>query len=228
MTTIKRYVFQEDEDWKDYRETVFTASEINRLTAEPSKKAKEAGQELSDGAITYIIEKISARFGNPKFVYKNLEMEHGKDTEPSAALKFCELLNLNPASDEVIYTSQGGTVFFSDGIVGGTPDIILPSLKAICEIKCPNPQTHLYNKCFLTELNFRQNYPVYYDQMQLNMYLSEADYGYFFSFDDRFKAENIQHLTLRIERDEQRINEILDKASKAHELMNHLINTKLS
>src|SRR5574343_876002 len=208
---IKRYVFEPQEDWKDYRETVFTASEINRLMAEPSKKAKEAGQELSDGAITYIIEKISARFGNPKFVFTNLEMQHGKDTEPAAAYRFCELFTLNPASDKVIYTSQGGIVFFSDGIVGGTPDIILPKEKAIVEIKCANPQTHLWNKCFLTSENFQQNYPNYYDQMQLNMYLCESDYGYFMSFDDRFKEGQIQQHILKIERNQERINDILVK-----------------
>jgi hypothetical protein len=221
---ITRYVFETEEDWIGKRNWVFTASEVNRLMAEPSKKAKEAGQILSDGAISYIIEKISAYYGNPKFIFKNLEMEWGTNTEPEAALTLCELLELNPASNEVIYTSHNGTVFFSDEILGGTPDMIFPNLKAIAEIKCPNSQNHLYNKLYLTPDNFQSEYPVYYDQMQTNMYLCDADKCFFLSYDPRFKDVNVSIHLIEIERNQERINAIIDKSKLAFELKNQLLN----
>lgn len=220
---ITRYVFETEEDWKEKRNWVFTASEINRLMAEPTKKAKEAGQLLSDGAMTYIIEKISAYYDEPKFVYKTIEMEHGTNTEPEAALTLCEILGLNPASNEVIYTSHNGTVFFSDEVIGGTPDMIFPKLKAISEIKCPNPQTHLANKLFLTAENFEQKYPIYYDQIQTNLYLTESEFCYFFSYDPRFKKEYLRTHLIKIERNQDRINAILAKSKVAFDYKNQLI-----
>ncbi len=42
----KRLVFESQEDWQKYRGKLFTSSEANRLMAEPTKKAKEAGQKF--------------------------------------------------------------------------------------------------------------------------------------------------------------------------------------
>ncbi len=219
---ITRYVFETETDWLNWRTGLFTSSEVNRLMAEPTKKAKEAGKLLSEGAITYIMEKIAAQFEAPKPQFFNSEMQWGKDNEPSAALRLCEVLDLDPQSDEVIYTSEGGTVLFSDGKLGGTPDLILPN--GIAEIKCPNSDTHLYYKAFVNEANFQDQLPKYYDQMQANMYLCERDKCYFLSFDPRFKIESRQIHLLEIERNQERIDAILEKVEIATELMNKLKN----
>lgn len=239
---ITRYVFETEEDWKEKRNWVFTASEINRLMASVSrvmteneliihKKNNPKSRTttivdptlLAEGALTYIIEKISAYYDEPKFVYKSFEMEHGTITEPEAALTLCEILNLNPASDEVIYTSHNGTVFYSDEVIGGTPDLIFPYIKAIAEIKCPNSQTHLANKLFLTAENFEQKYPIYYDQIQTNLYLTESNLCYFFSFDPRFKKEYLRTHLIEIKRNEERINAIIAKSKIAFDYKNQLI-----
>jgi hypothetical protein len=219
---IKRYVFETETDWLNWRTFLFTSSEVNRLMAEPTKKAKEAGKLLSEGAITYIMEKIAAQFEAPKPQFFNSEMQWGKDNEPSAALRLCEMLELDPQSDEVIYTSEGGAVLFSDGKLGGTPDLILPD--AIAEIKCPNSDTHLYYKAFVNKANFQDQLPKYYDQMQANMYLGERDKCYFLSYDPRFKIESRQIHLLEIERNQERIDSILEKVEIATELMNKLKN----
>ncbi len=36
----KRYVFETETDWLHHRKDQFTASEVNRLMAEPTKKAQ--------------------------------------------------------------------------------------------------------------------------------------------------------------------------------------------
>jgi hypothetical protein len=224
MTDIKRYVFETQEDWLQWRVGMFTSSEVNRLMAEPTKKAKEAGKLLSEGAVTYIIEKLSAQFEAPKPVYFSNEMQWGNDNEPSAALLLCDLLSLDPQSDEVIYTSEGGKVLFSDGKLGGTPDMILPF--AIAEIKCPNSDTHLYYKAFVNAYNFKDELPKYYDQMQANMYLCEREFCAFLSYDPRFKDEARQYHYIAIKRDQERINQILEKVSIAFDYMQEL-KTKL-
>jgi hypothetical protein len=221
---IQRFVFETQEDWLQWRVGMFTSSEVNRLMAEPTKKAKEAGKLLSEGAITYILEKLSAQFEAPKPVYFNNEMQWGNDNEPAAALLLCELNVLDPQSDEVIYTSEGGKVLFSDGKLGGTPDLIFPD--AIAEIKCPNSDTHLYYKAFVNALNFKDELPKYYDQMQANMYLCEREYCQFLSFDPRFKEVSRQSHRIVIKRDQERINQILEKVSIAFDYMQEL-KTKL-
>jgi hypothetical protein len=219
---IKRYVYESEEQWLKARELVFTSSEVNRLMAEPTKKAKEAGQLLSDGAITYILEKVAARFEAPKPIYFNNEMQWGKDNEPTAALRLCEMLGYDPASDDVIYTSQGGLVFFNYmSELGGTPDMIFPN--AIGEIKCPNSDTHLYYKAFVNSDNFQSELPKYYDQCQTNMFLSERTTCYFMSFDPRFSDDRRQVHLIEVKRDQDRINQILNKVSLAFEEMNRLI-----
>lgn len=221
---IKRYIYESEEAWLNARNLVFTSSEVNRLMAEPTKKAKEAGKLLSDGAITYILEKVAARFEAPKPVYFNNEMQWGKDNEPTAAFRLCEILGFEPASDDVIYTSQGGLVFFNFmQELGGTPDLIFPKIKAIAEIKCPNSDTHLYYKAFVNELNFKDELPKYYDQCQSNMFLTQTEMCYFMSFDPRFKDEQRQIHLIEIKRDQDRINQIINKVNLAFAEMNRLI-----
>ena len=222
---IKRFVFETETDWLQHRKDQFTASEVNRLMAEPTKKAQAEGRLLSDGAITYILEKVAACFDSPKPKFYNSEMDWGKENEPEAAFRLCELLNLNPASEDVIYTSSGGFVFFTNGKLGGTPDLIFPNQNKIAEIKCPNSDTHLYYKAFVNSKNFQSELPKYYDQIQTNMYLCNAQSCYFMSYDPRFKdAERSVHI-IELERNQERIDQILSKVEIAHEMMLKLINT---
>jgi hypothetical protein len=220
----KRYVFESEEEWLKAREPLFTSSEINRLMAEPTKKQREAGQELSDGAITYVLEVCANIEAAPKPMYYNAEMMWGKDTEPEAALELCNQLGLDVNSNDVIYTSHGGLVFFSNGKSGGTPDQIFYGLKAISEIKCPNSATHLYYKRFVNSENFQSELPKYYDQIQHNLFLTGMDKAYFFSFDPRFKKKNLQSHIIEIPKDQERIDLMVKKINAANELKNSIIN----
>ena len=222
---IKRFVFESETDWLDYRKDKLTASEVNRLMAEPTKKAQAEGRLLSDGAITYILEKVAAYFDSPKPKFYSSEMDWGKDNEAAAAFELCQIFGLDIQSRDVIYTSSGGYVFFSNGKLGGTPDLIFPNQKKIAEIKCPNSDTHLYYKAFVNSKNFQSELPKYYDQIQTNMYLCEAESCYFMSYDPRFKdAERSVHI-IEIERNQERIDQILSKVEIAHEMMLKLIQT---
>lgn len=200
---IKRYIFENKEDWKEARKGLFTGSRISEIMA--------AGDKVGAGAITYILQLIQNMEAEPKVDYYSHEMEHGTNTEPEAIAFFCDLKGFDLNADDVIYTSLGGTVFFvGDGILGATPDLILP--EAICQVKCPNSDTHLRYKLFVNEWNFQDELPKYYDQVQTEMMLCERELCYFFSFDPRFKNKDLQYHTIEVKADKKRQNEIYKKA----------------
>jgi hypothetical protein len=215
---IERFIYENREDWKQFRKNLFTASQINRLTA----KTKNACG-LSDGAITYILELINNEKGEPKPDIFNAAMEWGNEQEPQAVLRYAEDNNLDVNADDFIYTSVGGFVFFVyNKIAGGTPDLILKD--KIVEIKCPNSDTHLYNYLFVNSENFQKEYPIYYDQIQFNMFLCEKKQAVFMSFDPRIKKVENQVKYINIDYDAERVNLILDKIFDAEVLKTSLLN----
>ena len=220
---INRKIFETEEKWLKFREDIFTSSEVIRLLTEPTKAQIKAGELLSEGAVSYIFEKLAGQFGASKPIFYNSEMQHGKDTEPAAASRLCEDFKYDTFAKDVIYGNVGGYVIYSDGKLGGTPDMILP--KTIAEIKCPNSDTHLRYKTYDAK-KFKEKLPKYYSQIQSNMYLAEVENAIFMSFDDRFKDHNRQAHYIIIDRDEPFINQTLEKVSIAFDYMQD-IKTKL-
>jgi hypothetical protein len=220
---ITKHILDSEEKWLKFREDIFTSSEVIRLLSEPTKAQVKAGELLSDGAVSYIFEKLAGQFGSSKPIYFNAEMQYGKDTEPTAALRLCEDFKYDPKAKDVNYGNADGIIIYSNGKLGGTPDMILP--KSIVEIKCPNSDTHLRYKTYDAK-KFKEKLPKYYSQIQSNMYLAEVENAIFMSFDDRFKDRNRQAHYIIIDRDEPFINQTLEKVDIAFDYMQEL-KTKL-
>ncbi|HTH58267.1 MAG TPA: YqaJ viral recombinase family protein [Cyclobacteriaceae bacterium] len=232
---IERFVFDDDKTYKEIRGKYFTASRISEIMADgrvlmneeeleawkkenPKSKAKYKEDEtvLSDGAITYILELIQILEGAPKPEYHNAAMEWGNVTERDAAIKYCEMNGYDLLADDVIYTSEGGKVFFvGDGLIGCTPDLILKD--RIAQIKCPESSTHLRYKLQLTDDNFKTELPDYYAQMQTEMMLTERERGDFFSFDPRFIKTSLQAHRVQVKADKDFQNKIYRKAKLCSE-----------
>lgn len=210
---IKYAVFDTDEEWLDFRAPYFTASEASKLLPEPKKK----GEVLSVGAKTYIRKKAAAILAPREPNYFNSAMEHGKATEPLAAVRFAKEFGKSIDDDDFIYTSTNGFVFFYDDEydLGGTPDIILRSIKKSGEIKCPNSDTHLEYLMLKTADDVRTNMPEYYGQMQVNMYLTSTEECKFMSYDNRFYNENLHSHFIDVPRDQEYIDNLLIKAKHA-------------
>jgi len=219
MATCK--VFEEKDDWKKFRAGFFTASEISKLLTEPRKK----GELLSVGAKTYIKSCVSELFAPPKPDFYNSAMEHGTETEPFAVMRVARELGKDMNDDNFIYTSEGGFVFYynEEYNLGGTPDLILFDDKMICEIKCPQSDTHLDYLLLENAADVYDAVPNYYGQMQLNMFLTETDKCLFISYDNRFYDEAHHYHSVVVPRDEDYILNMLDKAKKATEYKENLI-----
>lgn len=218
---IIRQVFETQDDWKDFRKGLFTSSQINRLMAKPTKKEIEAGEVLSKGAKTYVLELISNVKAKPKEQYYSPAMEWGNDQEPQAVLRLAELLGKDVTDNDFIYTSVGGFVFFTyDNKSGGTPDVILND--CIAEIKCPDSHTHLYYRLYVNAENIAEELPDYYDQMQHNMMLCQREKCIFLSYDPRFKEVSQQLHVVEVLADKTRQQEILQKIEYAHALKTKL------
>lgn len=238
---IKRYIFENKSDWAEMRKDLFTASRISEIMpngkvlmndqelaeykkANPKSQAKYKDDEtvLGDGAISYILEIIQGLEGAPKEHYYSPSMEWGNEQEPQAVIRYCEDYGYDLFADDVIYTSQGGTVFFvGDDLLGCTPDLILAN--KVVQVKCPDSSTHLKYKLFLNEDNFRQTQEKYFYQMQLEMMLSERKDSDFFSFDPRFKREKMQTHKVEVRADSLVQNAIFKKAKLCREKMNEFI-----
>lgn len=227
---IERFIFESKDEWKKIRQPLFTSSRISeilpngrvlmsedelnafkKVNPKSSAKYKEDETVLCDGAISYILEIIQDLEGSPKEVFYNSAMEWGNLTELDAAIYYCNLNGYDLHADDVIYTSEGGTVFFvGDNILGCTPDLILSD--RICQIKCPDSATHLYYVLHVNADNFKEELPKYYSQVQLEMMLTQRDACDFFSFDPRFKRESLKSKTIQVKADKDFQAKIYRKA----------------
>lgn len=214
---IERFIFENKNDWDEARKGLFTASRISEIMANgrvlmnetelaewlksnPKSKAKYKEDEtvLSDGALTYILEIIQGLEGAPKPIFYNSAMEWGNEQEPNAVIRYCETYGYDLHDNDVIYTSEGGTVFFvGDNLLGCTPDLILKD--RLVQVKCPDSKTHLRYKLFLNAENFKEEESGYYWQMQLEMLLSCRNKCDFYSYDPRFTREKMQVHRIEIE-----------------------------
>ena len=238
---IKRYIFENKNEWAEIRKDLFTASRISEIMpngrvlmndvelaeykkANPKSQAKYREDEtvLGDGAISYILEIIQGLEGAPKEQFYSASMEWGNEQEPQAVIRYCEDNGYDLFADDVIYTSQGGTVFFvGDGLLGCTPDLILP--QKVVQVKCPDSSTHLKYKLFLNEKNFQELEPKYFAQMQLEMMLTQRNTSDFFSFDPRFKREKMQTHKVEVPANVEFQNAIHRKAKLCRNKMDQFI-----
>jgi len=207
---IKYAVFETEDEWLDFRAPYFTSSEASKLMTEPKMK----GEVLSVGAKTFIRKKAAALLAPREPSYFNSAMEHGKQTEPTAAVCFAASLGKKIDDDDIIYTSSNGFVFFYDDEynIGATPDIILRMLKKTGEIKCPNSDTHLEYLLLKNANDVKKHLAEYYGQMQQNMYLTKTNDCIFMSYDNRFYNKNLHEHYINIPRDDEYIEKLLIKA----------------
>jgi hypothetical protein len=233
----KYNVFENKEDWAKFRLTYFTSSEAHRLLtdvkrdmtedelkqhklANPKSKSKTIIDKsiLSEGAKSYIRERVAEMLATPPPTYYNSSMEHGNETEPQAVNNYAQKYGYELNSDGFIYTSFGGFVFFynDEYNAGGTPDLIITIPKRkIGEIKCPDSKTHLLYMMLKSVEDVKRVVFEYYVQLQMNMWLAGAESGVFISFDDRYYNDKHHSKEIEIPYDTELIEDLKIKLKLA-------------
>jgi hypothetical protein len=152
-----------------------------------SSKTKD--KFFSDGAITYIKEKVAElHTGEVEPQPYSRSIEWGNDHEAEAMGAYIE-----QTGHDVIYYGGESPKFFrfpDNGVyAGGSPDGIVPNNR-IVEIKCPyNTVNHIEN-CIMTLDEFKSKRKEYYSQCQLLMLITSTLFADFCSYDPRMNDDN--------------------------------------
>lgn len=196
-----------EDEWHKQRLGKFTSSRLGALMSRGRGKDKYWG----DGAMTYIYEKIAEILtGVPSYTPETASMQWGTDNEDKAIDAYEKF------SGNIV--TRMGKVFipFNDNC-GGSPDGFLEKLriaregKGIIEVKCP----YVSGNHIKTWITGEVSKP-HMAQCQGNMLFSGRDFCDYISFDPRM-PESMQIKVIRIERDEEICDEILERITRAVE-----------
>lgn len=182
---------QGSDAWIDSRLGRFTASEMYKLMTEPRSKADKEAGKLSEGAMTYVMIKVSEVLtGNRKEDRYSPDKEWGKEIEPIA---------------KDYFTSQTGLVWEPAGFfpfgdhAGCSPDGYLGEDEGL-EVKCPSQSENHVNHLLLTDqYDLKRECPDYYWQIMSSLLFTGRKQWHFVSFDPRMQVEKLkmQHIVVK-------------------------------
>ena len=185
-----------------------------------AKKEKEYLVPLfSSTGFTYIREVVSGRMGSMKPNMESKAMRYGHDTEPLARNEY--------ENKTGILVEEYGLITHPDyDFCGGSPDgcILneLNEIEGIIEIKCPhNPSNHIR---YATDLDYVIT--EHYDQCMGNIWVNNASYCDFISYDPRNELKPIY--IHRFHRDEERIAKIQERILLAEQVATAMYNEILN
>jgi hypothetical protein len=194
---------QRSPEWHAARLGVFTSSEIYRLMTKPKLK----GEVLSDGAKTYIMEKVAESLtGIREEVFTTQAMQWGIDNEPLAKK---HLARLNG------WTIEETSFIKIDSLnYGGSGDGWIRELNGALEVKCLNTVNHL--KEIRDSEDLKANSPMRFWQVLSDAYLRECDVAVLAWFDPRI-PNDFGLFTKKFKVDQADVNEMLEKIRLANE-----------
>jgi len=166
---------QRSEGWHNARLGLFTSSEIWRLMTKPKAK----GEVLSEGAKTYIMQKVAESLtGIVEDVPVNKAMQWGIDNEPLAKQWLSKMHNFEIIETKFIYIEGMN--------YGGSSDGWIREIDSALEVKCLNTANHLTEiRCAESVESIRQNLSNRYWQITSDAYLRNASKCTLCWFDSR-------------------------------------------
>lgn len=179
--------FQRDGQWYEARRGRATASRFRDVMA----KGRSGGESATRAAYKaqLVLERVTGQISE---TFTSAAMQWGTDNEPHAVLAYMEATGRNVEDAAFI---QHDTL-----MAGASPDGLV-GMDGLIEIKCPNSHTHLET------LRRGSIPPEYVPQTQGQLWIVEADWLDFVSFDPRFPPES-RLFVHRVTRDEQYIKEL--------------------
>jgi putative phage-type endonuclease len=172
---------QGSEAWFKSRLGSVTASRMSDVLAKGKAGEAVTRQKYR---MQIIAERVSGQVADS---FNNAAMQWGTDHEPLARIRY--EADTGYFVDEVGFCNHPTIKW-----LGASPDGIISGVNALIEIKCPNTQTHLGYRL--------DNKPpaVYVNQMQCQMWVTDATYCDFVSYDPRV-PEHLQLFVSRLRRD---------------------------
>ncbi len=196
---------QRSEEWFEARRGRFTASNISQILTK-GKSKDSVGVSLHSLALDKAIEQL---YGVDKEGFTSFDMQRGIDLEPKAFSRLADIL-----AEDFIEISEAPFVEYGHN-AGASPDGLTSNNWNI-EIKCPN-RLNFFK--FVASEDIKKEY---YDQMQMQMLVTDTDGTYFFNYYEDSNGNHFHHL-IKVDRDEERIQLIKERLDIAIESKNAAI-----
>lgn len=175
---------QRSEMWLAARAGRVTSSKANSVLAKPRDGKGDKGVR-ADYRLQLVTERLTGRSQESGFI--NADIQRGIDLEPAAAGHY------EAVTGDII--QRCGFVLLNGWEAGCSPDGYIDNFRGIVGFKCPKSTTHI------DYLKRRRLPPEYVPQATHEMWVTDAEFYDFCSFDDRL-PEGLQFLHVRIERAE--------------------------
>ena len=183
-------------------------------TANPKSKVTTKEVPFNDSTYTYLKRRVAEQFMSDRSYLDDVYDKHpfnraidwGVQWESDARKMFEAALDVRVTEVGFIPLEQ------APEIAGGSPDGLIDYLqkKVIIEIKCPwNSEIHQDYCLFKTAEDLKEYNLQYYAQMQMNMLVTGAEFGYFVSFDPRLKINALK--ILRVQNDVAMCETLLER-----------------
>ena len=194
---------QRSEGWHNARLGMFTSSEIYKLMTKPKLK----GEVLSEGAKTYILEKVAESLtGIREEVPTTKAMQWGIDNEPLAKRHLARLNNWTIEETSFIKIESLNW--------GGSGDGWVREINSALEVKCLNTVNHL--KEIRDSEDLKTNLPMRFWQVLSDAYLRECDNAVLAWFDPRINS-SLGLFTKQFKIKESDVNELKEKLKYAND-----------
>jgi len=190
---------QRSDEWFEARRGRFTASNISQILTK-GKAKDSAGVSLHTLAFEKAVETL---YGIENDGFVSFDMKRGTELEPFAFQKLSDIL-----AEDFIEVKESTFVPFGEH-AGASPDGATTCGWNI-EIKCPN---RLNFFSFVANENIKKEY---FDQMQMQMLTTDTQGTYFFNYYRDEQGKEFHHL-MRVPRDEERIQLIIERIELATE-----------
>lgn len=189
-----RYIVSEHaqgtQEWLQARAGKATGSKAAAILSF-NKDGKESAARR-DYRIELALERLTGQAAEQEFVTK--EMQRGTEQEPYARMAFEDSTGL--------FVSESGFVYLPDVMAGCSVDGFIKDAgkRGLWESKSPKSFTHInYIKAGILPEEYRP-------QVIHNMWITDAEFADFFSYDSRM-PEELQCFRVRIWRDEKEIKQ---------------------
>lgn len=200
----EQFVEQRSNQWFTDRMGKFTASTFSDCMG--TGKGKDAEFTLTGQSL--IREKVTEILTGERKLISGDALDWGVCNEEFAISAYEKLRDVSVIESQFVLLKD------YEKWAGGSPDGLIENENGIIEVKCPYVSSNHIEA--LIDGNIpKKSYARYYTQIQFNILATDTEFCDFVSFDPRMKNEEDKCCVIRIDRDNEYIEKILDRLDLA-------------